>query len=613
MTIPNELISKAKEKLGVEAAQIIAKGMKIQKWDRSKLKGCCPMHHEKNSSFIWNKKGNYFKCFGCNITFDIIDYYMQCEGLNFIQACERLFKEVCENYDFEFEQVTQHKKAYKYPMLEKNQNKDKVEQYLKLRGINKETLNYPDVKQDFKGNIVFDYRDQYGELLLVKYRPSRKIKEGENKSWCQKNADTTPILYGMDKVNTTKPLLICEGEIDRLAALESGFKNVVSVPFGAGNFKWVEHNWEWLEQFEKIIIWSDNDKMGEKMRTQVIPRLGEWRCSYVLSPFKDINIHLIKEGKDSVLEVINNAKEVPISNVVDMANVEEFDINNAEKISSGFSRLDKFISGFVLGTVDVITGYNSSGKSTLVNQMCVCEPLNQGYKTFIFSGELSKSILRSWIEFPLAGCSNIKEINNGLNKPKGYYVSKEIKEKMRKWYEGKIFFYDNDEDYSANSILYKMREMARRYGVKNFVLDNFLMIDLKCQEDEKYTKQKEFIQSLVTFAKQYQVVIHLIAHPRKTQRMQQLTKMDIAGSGDITNLVDYVLSVYRVTNKEKEYEINKKGQRVAKGCKYDTLLELFKNRLLGHQDKTIGLHFDISSKRFYGDSDNLYKKYGWDD
>jgi hypothetical protein len=183
--------------------------------------------------------------------------------------------------------------------------------------------------------------------------------------------------------------------------------------------------------------WSDNDEAGERMRREAVPRLGEYRCYVVASPHKDINLHLYKEGKVSVLQAIENANEIPIKDVVDLADTEDFDINKAEKIGSGFVSLDKWIGGFVLGTVNIITGYNSSGKSTLINQMCIAEPVELGYNTFIFSGELSRSQLRSWVQFPMAGPDYVHEFDNGPNQTKGYYVPQEIKVAMNDWYRRK--------------------------------------------------------------------------------------------------------------------------------------------------------------------------------
>jgi hypothetical protein len=88
--------------------------------------------------------------------------------------------------------------------------------------------------------------------------------------------------------------------------------------------------------------------------------------------------------------------------------------------------------------------------------------------------------------------------------------------------------------------------------------------------------------------------------------------MDVCGSGDITNLAHYVVSIHRVTDHEKEGVLDKKGNWVVPPIKYDCLIDLFKNRIMGFQDKTLGVHYDIPSKRFYGDSDDIDRQYSWD-
>jgi twinkle protein len=133
-------------------------------------------------------------------------------------------------------------KDYKYPKIEKNTNRKKVEKYLSLRKISLKTIEYAGVKEDSKGNIVFEYYDLNKVLLTVKYRPAGKLKKGENKSWCQKDTDTSPVLYGMHQIDTGKPLVITEGEIDRLACIEAGYKNAVSIPFGSSSTSWIEFN-----------------------------------------------------------------------------------------------------------------------------------------------------------------------------------------------------------------------------------------------------------------------------------------------------------------------------------------------------------------------------------
>ena len=198
-------IQRAKQTLGDRAAGIIASGLNIQNWDTRNLKGCCPFHKEKTPSFVWNNKTNNFKCFGCGITLDVLDYYQQ-SGMDFPTSTQELCKEAGIPYEptKDTERVRKDNRPYQYPEAE--QQPSSVEKYLSQRCISKKTIDYAGVKQDKHGNIAFEYRNQAGTLLMVKYRPSHKIKKGEAKSWCQKDKDTTPIFYGMEKIDPSKPL-----------------------------------------------------------------------------------------------------------------------------------------------------------------------------------------------------------------------------------------------------------------------------------------------------------------------------------------------------------------------------------------------------------------------
>lgn len=49
--------------------------------------------------------------------------------------------------------------------------------------------------------------------------------------------------------------------------------------------------------------------------------------------------------------------------------VEIVDIYRMEKIKTGFKKIDDKLLGFVMGSLNIITGYNGNGKSTLINQV----------------------------------------------------------------------------------------------------------------------------------------------------------------------------------------------------------------------------------------------------
>ena len=152
------------------------------------------------------------------------------------------------------------KRTFVKPKTEIVSPQNKAEAYLKSRGFSKETWERRKVSSDEKGNIVFPYYEN-DELVMLKFRIPQKYNGKGQKAWREEGGK--PILWGMDLCNPTLPLVITEGEYDTLALDEAGIENVVSVPSGSSDLTWVELCWDWLERFNKIILWGDNDEPGK--------------------------------------------------------------------------------------------------------------------------------------------------------------------------------------------------------------------------------------------------------------------------------------------------------------------------------------------------------------
>jgi twinkle protein len=619
--IPNDLILEAKEKLGSDAALIIANDLQLQEFDEKNLKSLCPFHNENTPSFIWNQKDNYFHCFSCGKIYGILDHYMSFYCLTFLGAVQKLFEQTGIKFAFG-EKDVKTKRDYKYPRYQLDENRDLVEKYFSLRKISKETLDYCDVQQGNNGLIMWNFYNENDVLMTVKCRYPRKPKKGENKEWYLPNYDNTPILFNMNKIDPTQPLIISEGQIDLLSIIEAGYKNVVSIPGGTENSKWIEFCYDWLERFEKIILWFDSDTPGVNARKEAAARLGSWRTLFVDMPYdeyeidgikrplKDANDVLITSGKEKIIDLIENANEIPIENIIDLADVPDFDIETAPGLYSPFEELNKYINKFVFGTVVIVTGRNGSGKSSLLNQMFIAEPLNQGYDAFVYSAEMSKPILKSWLELVLMDRQYLELKNNTVHK----FTNKEAIQDMRNWYKNRVFVYDNDKDLSANSILDRLESVVRKFGVKVALLDNLLSIDLgNTNQENLWQEQKKFMVRLINFANKYNILITLVAHPRKTAELRRLTSDDVGGSGDITNLAHYVLGIHRYSKSEREGEKDGKGnyKKGKKPILFDCVVDLFKNRLTGHANKSIELYFDYLGYKFYRTPAQLWKRYKW--
>lgn len=279
--------------------------------------------------------------------------------------------------------------------------------------------------------------------------------------------------------------------------------------------------------------------------------------------------------------------------------VEIVDIYSMEKISTGFNKIDDKLLGFVMGSLNIITGYNGNGKSTFLNQMCISESLSQGYKVFAYSPELTNSNLKSWLYPTLANDEHFIEKSFKGNKYKtlGNIGIKYID----KWIKNRLFIYTDDSlTTDEDQLLLDMNKMAKQ-GVKVFIIDNLMKIDLKDSYKNEYMAQKIFVNKLKNFARKYGAIVHLVAHPRKPQQgNSKVTKFDVAGTGDITNLADYAIAIKKNSEKEKKNDPTLK----------DAYVEVLKDRMRGYEFG-VDLNFCKYRRRFYTDSYELDKDYGY--
>lgn len=588
----------------------------LQEFDEHSLKSLCPIHREDTPSFIYNPKMMNYHCFGCGCNVDIIDAYMM-TGATYLGAVEKLFQETGIPYSFGERGVQVHR-SYRYPHEEPLGDRSKVDAYFATRKISKETLDHCDVRQDVHGNAVFNYYDTNDVLTMVKYRPSHKIdkSKGEIKCWCQKDADTKPLLFNMNRVNISCPLLTCEGEADCLAAIEAGYTNTVSVPLGSQNHHWIEENIEWLDQFDEIILCADNDPAGYKMIKDVAPRLGTWRTKVVELPtedpetgrkIKDLNELLYYQGKQAVLDAILNAKESPINSVDDLSDVEDINISDIDGIYFGMRDLDRELFKLFFGTLTLVTGRPGSGKTSFLYQL-ICNTLEQNRPTWIFSRELPDFMSKSWLNYLLAGPRNLEQCI-GRGDAIYYRVRAPAKKAINDCYRGQWYVYKDGWSNDVEAIQESMEASARKHGSKLFLLDNLMMINLHSSDENKYDKQTEFINWLIQFASKFNVCVILVAHPRKFQSSagaaSAVDLYDIGGSSNLVNLAHRTLSLRRVTQSEKE-------QGISKFAQYSCVVSVTKDRMRGRAGFELGMYYDEASRRFFTNYDEYDMRYRWD-
>lgn len=548
----------------------------------------CFLHSESNPSMAFDSKKKKFKCFSCGQSYDIFNHYQEHYNQSFLEA----IKSIVNDFNLNIEVIINDtdRKAKKEPTIH-NSYTESILSYCEKRNISKSTIDYVGVKEN-NGSVCFEYRNELGEHLANKYRRTKKPKNNNApKMWFEKGTNVNT-LFNMDKVNVSEPLLITEGEFDCLSAIESGFKNTVSIPSGVnGTNEWITSNWTFIEQFEEIIIWFDNDEAGIKGAREVFNRLPNASVKIVRCEIaNDINELLHKYGKLAILKQIEKATTPTLEGVATLDMIEDFDVHEAETLKTGIDYIDDKLIGMVFGSLNVLSGKNGSGKSTILNQIYIAEAINQGYKTFLFSGELIGGNVKYWLLQTLANEEQFAEYT-AKDGHKYKKVTMQGKEKIIQDMKDRFFLYDND-DYRIEAIIEKMTILAKRYGVRVFVIDNLMTVESSLKD--KYEAETDIVKKLKNFAKKYNALVHLVAHPRKSMN-DEIEKDDVAGSANITNLADYVTTISRAKDEEVEY---------------DAILKILKNR---HTGVNVGkkLMFSIERKRFFSaeTEKELHKRY----
>ena len=156
--------------------------------------------------------------------------------------------------------------------------------------------------------------------------------------------------------------------------------------------------------------------------------------------------------------------------------------------------------------------------------------------------------------------------------------------------DGAIWLYDQQSTVQPQRMLAVIRHCAEKLGCKHIVVG----ILMKCVKGDDYNGQKDFVDALTAAARDHNIHIHLVAHLRKGEGDERLpTRMDIKGSGSITDLVDQVLILWRNKSTERKAQ---HGEAPAPG-EPDTVLICDKSRN-GEWEGRVKLGFDSVRLRF---------------
>ncbi|MDD7410162.1 toprim domain-containing protein [Fusobacterium gastrosuis] len=190
-------------------------------------------------------------------------------------------------------------------IINSNPLNEKWYEYLKGRGIeNRDNINKLVRLGKYESMMIPVTDDQ--KVVGVKYRSLDK------KLWSEKGS-CLDYLLNWQNITDFEYLVIVEGEIDLLTALEVGFDNCVSLPSGAQNINAIKNQKHWLSKFESIIIATDNDDPGQECLNKIVYELRDLlvpleKISY--GKCKDLNEILTIKGKEKLRSILGKTTKI---------------------------------------------------------------------------------------------------------------------------------------------------------------------------------------------------------------------------------------------------------------------------------------------------------------
>jgi len=401
--------------------------------------------------------------------------------------------------------------------------------YLATRGISRETA---DKAQLFSAHKYFSRLGRSTDAIAFPYYRegavvSAKYRSIEEKDFTQDGGGAHDF-FGLENVVKGEPLIIVEGEMDCLSAMEAGIKNVVSVPSGAPlkvadgkvlpsedkRFAYVWNAREIIDAAPYIVLATDQDIPGHALAEELARRIGKEKCRLAKFDKKDLN-EVLLDDPSQITVIIDKAEPYPIRGISDAETYRDaindlYDKGNGSGESTGYMGLDEIYT-VAPGQLTVVTGYPSSGKSNFVDQIMVNLAKRGDWKFAVCSFE----------NRPETHIVRLMEIYVGLRFHDGKSrMSVEQKEDAFKWVNEHFIFIDTDgeEPSTLDSILERARASVKRMGIRGMVIDPYNYIDMSRKE----TSETEAISNLLTkvrkFCMAHDVHCWFVAHPAKMTR-----------------------------------------------------------------------------------------------
>ncbi len=451
----------------------------------------------------------------------------------------------------------------------KNYFTDGISSALHDRSIKKETCDFYGVKVAGKNNQIdkhiYPYFDNSGSHV------ANKIRHTENKAFNAEGELKKATLFGQNKFGQKgKYITVCEGEIDAMSAYELlGSKwPVVSIKNGAQSaLRDVKQNYEYLNQFETIVLCFDSDEHGQKSANKVAQVFEPNRCKIMNMQFKDANEYLKLNKREDFTRSWWDAKPYTPAGIHNLADISQrlYEEEDVETCIYPYDGLNEKLFGIRTGELVTVTAGTGAGKSSMIRELMHHLLTNTTHNIGVFS--LEENIKQTAFHLMSVQANDriyIKEVREK-------YSLEQLKEFEKNTVGTRRFFaFDHFGSMTTDEILNRVRYMVKALDCKFIIIDHLSILVSGLEGEDERRNIDKLMTQLRSLVEETRCAMLLVSHLRRAtgdkgqEQGKEISLSMLRGSHSIAQISDAVIALERDQQAQDETQANTTTVRVLK-------------------------------------------------
>ena len=445
---------------------------------------------------------------------------------------------------------------------------------LSKRNISEKVCQQYKIYRD--GDLLrFHYYDENGILIGCKTKTKDKDFYYEGQS--------ATCLFGQHLFSSTgKRVVITEGELDAASCSEAmpGWQ-MVSLPSGAAAAKKsVQRAIPWLQGYEEIVLFFDNDEAGRKAAEESASVLPPGKCKIgsICSPYKDASDALQANDSEAIRKAIWDAKPYRPDGIVDGKSLLEVVTtpNPPCAYDYPYQGLQKKLHGIRFGELITITSGSGLGKSSFCRELAT-HLLSSGERVGYLALEESNRRTALGLMSSAVGKSLHIGEHDRQTLTDAYNAT------LARW---DLFLFDGFGSFEPDIIYNRIEYLAAGLDTKIIFLDHLSILLSGLDGDERRMLDVTMTR-LRSLVERLGITLFLVSHLKRTsgdtnhEEGARVTLGQLRGSAAIAQLSDSVIGL------ERNQQTNSA-----------TTVRVLKNRFSGEVGIACELTYDLATCKF---------------